>query len=128
MGGTFRRSVSAAALVTLGILGTSTAPSSAHAQDNGASVELMKQGEELFVTNCRQCHGMKGTAGTPLANNAKLADAQYIAQTIVAGRGYMTAFGDFLDDAQVAAISTFVRNSWGNAHGAVTPEDVAKVR
>ena len=40
----------------------------------------------------------------------------------------MTAFGEHLDDAQIAAIATFVRNSWGNDYGPVTPDEVAAAR
>jgi len=33
-----------------------------------------------------------------------------------------------LDDEAIANVLTFVRNSWGHAAGAVTPETVARVR
>lgn len=40
----------------------------------------------------------------------------------------MTAFRGILNDEEVAAVLTFVRNSWGNQAPAVSPEKVAKVR
>ena len=40
----------------------------------------------------------------------------------------MPAFDWKLDDAQIAAIATYVRNSEGNAASAVSAEDVAEVR
>jgi mono/diheme cytochrome c family protein/glucose/arabinose dehydrogenase len=40
----------------------------------------------------------------------------------------MTAFGPLLDDREVAAVLTYVRNSFGNRAHAVTPEKVAEVR
>ena len=40
----------------------------------------------------------------------------------------MTAFKALLDDKELAAVLTFVRNSWGNKGSVVKPETVKKVR
>ena len=40
----------------------------------------------------------------------------------------MPSFGWKLNDAQVAAVATYVRNSWGNAAPAVSAADVANLR
>jgi putative heme-binding domain-containing protein len=40
----------------------------------------------------------------------------------------MTAFGSLLDDKELAAVLTFVRNSWGNKAPVVSAETVKKVR
>jgi mono/diheme cytochrome c family protein/lysophospholipase L1-like esterase/glucose/arabinose dehydrogenase len=40
----------------------------------------------------------------------------------------MTAFGSLLDDAELAAVLTYVRNSWGNQAPPVRPETVEKTR
>jgi mono/diheme cytochrome c family protein len=40
----------------------------------------------------------------------------------------MEAFGDKLGDDEVAAIATYVRNSWGHTGAAVTEESVARQR
>jgi len=40
----------------------------------------------------------------------------------------MTAIGNFFTDAEVAAVLTYVRNSWGNDAGAITPEHVQRIR
>ncbi|WP_304613778.1 c-type cytochrome [Paracoccus sp. (in: a-proteobacteria)] len=96
--------------------------------DGPVSAEIMTVGEGLFRANCRQCHGSKGTAGVPLKENEKLADAYYLTGTILTGPGYMTGFAEHLDDTRIAAIASFVRNSWGNDYGAVTPQDVADLR
>ena len=40
----------------------------------------------------------------------------------------MPAYGDVLDDAQVAALSNFMRGSWGNRAGAVTSKAVLAQR
>ncbi len=40
----------------------------------------------------------------------------------------MTAFKNLLNDEEMAAVLTFVRNTWGNAASTISPEKVAKVR
>jgi mono/diheme cytochrome c family protein len=40
----------------------------------------------------------------------------------------MPAFDEALSDEQIAKISTFILNSWGNSYGLVTPEDIQAVR
>ncbi len=40
----------------------------------------------------------------------------------------MEEFQYLLDDDEVAAVATYIRNSWGNRAGAVTPDQVAGQR
>ena len=40
----------------------------------------------------------------------------------------MTAFRNLLTDEEVAAVLTFVRNTWGNSGSTISPESVARVR
>jgi mono/diheme cytochrome c family protein len=40
----------------------------------------------------------------------------------------MGEFQYLLDDEEIAAVASFVRHSWGNPGGVVTPEQVAKQR
>lgn len=40
----------------------------------------------------------------------------------------MQGYGEHMDDAEVAALATFLRKAWGNATGPVVAADVAKVR
>ena len=40
----------------------------------------------------------------------------------------MTPFGRMLSDEEVAAVLTFVRNSFGNEASAISPEKVKEVR
>jgi mono/diheme cytochrome c family protein len=44
------------------------------------------------------------------------------------GQVPMTPFGGMLNDAEVAAVLTYVRNSFGNAAAPIQPEEVQKVR
>ena len=40
----------------------------------------------------------------------------------------MTAFGAMLTDEEIAAVVTYVRNSFGNKASVITPEKVKQVR
>jgi mono/diheme cytochrome c family protein len=52
-----------------------------------------------------------------------------IAQILVGMEEHgMPPFRDALNDRQIAAISTYVRNTWGNTFGIVTPAEVAAQR
>ena len=42
--------------------------------------------------------------------------------------GEMPAYAKQLSDQQVADVTNYIRNSWGNAAPEVTPEQVAKAR
>lgn len=86
-------------------------------------------GKKLFLKNCRTCHGSKGTAGLPLNGNPKVAAGpDYLVWAIITGPGYMPEFGPALSDDEIAAIATYIENTWGNSYGLVAPEDVAAVR
>jgi mono/diheme cytochrome c family protein len=85
----------------------------------------IEAGQKLYMKNCRTCHGTKGTAGVPLAKNAKVqADYGYLVWAILTGPGYMPEFGPALSDDQISKIATYILNSWGNDYGIVTPQDV----
>jgi len=40
----------------------------------------------------------------------------------------MPSFSGLMDDQQIAGVITYVRQAWDNDAGAVSPEEVAKVR
>ena len=87
----------------------------------------------LFMDNCSACHqatgkGIKGAfpalAGSPFVQG----DGAIVATTVLNGRAGMPAFKDDLSDAELSAILTYVRTSWGNKGKPVTAADVAKAR
>ncbi|HEV7277414.1 MAG TPA: glucose/sorbosone family PQQ-dependent dehydrogenase [Devosiaceae bacterium] len=96
-----------------------------------ASMEqLFDNGQTLYGINCSACHGAagQGAQGPALAGNEALDDTEYLARTIVHGFGYMPPFGDQLNDLQIAAVATYIRNNWGNDFGPVQPGEVAAQR
>ncbi len=105
----------------------------------------MISGRAIYVDNCAACHGLDGS-GQPglfpaLRGNSVLQAAEAnnpihlilhggnSASTSLAPTGpAMPAFGWKLDDQQVAALTTFIRNSWGNAAKMVDADAVHKIR
>jgi mono/diheme cytochrome c family protein len=88
-------------------------------------------GEQIFMqNNCFVCHGQQGFGGIGPAfrNDPFLLLTEYVACQILLGRGVMPPFGGKLDDNQIAAVASYVRNSWGNHFGVVRPDEVAQVR
>ena len=88
------------------------------------------QGREVFANVCAECHGAEGQGGSGprLVGRASLADARDIARKLIRGFGYMPAFGGQLSNEEIAAVLTYVRTTWGNEFGAVTPEEVRSAR
>jgi mono/diheme cytochrome c family protein len=110
-----------------------------------ASDPRMQVGEAIFVDTCSACHTRTG-AGIEhmfprLAGNAivRQADPTTLVRIVLTGaRGAgtdarptspaMPSFGYRLDDSQVAAVVTYIRNSFGNAAPAVDAELVRTLR
>jgi len=105
----------------------------------------MASGEKSYKGACISCHEADGMGAPriypPLPGNANLqssdpASALRIildgAQTITTPRapnkGSMPAYAGKMSDQEIADVTTYIRNAWGNAAPAVTAEQVAKAR
>ena len=106
---------------------------------------VMRQGQAIFVDSCSACHRMDGGGVPgwfpPLKADANLQQGQStttlrfilagVRSTPTSARPTplsMPAYAWKLSDGQVAAVATFVRNSWGNAAPSVSAHEVSKVR
>lgn len=97
-------------------------------------------GAQLYMTHCAACHQKAGTglagAFPPLAGSSIVNDKDHKLMIQIILQGYdarseyavMAPFADQLSDAEIAAIATHERSSWGNDAPAVTTEDVKKIR
>ena len=100
------------------------------------------KGATIFAANCSGCHAANGTGGVgpPLAGNPYVTgDPKHLVHTLLYGLGIkisvdgksysggMPAWKSQLSDADIAAVATFLRASWGNKASAVTEAEVAKV-
>jgi len=114
-------------------------------QPVAADSAQMKMGENVYAANCTACHnydgkGIPNLAASLAGNSGLLADdaSSIITTVLQGGRGAVTAgnptsgampsFAWKLSDEQVAAVSTYLRNSWGNAATPVKADEVAGKR
>jgi mono/diheme cytochrome c family protein len=90
-------------------------------------------GATLFAQNCSACHQLTGLgihgafpalAGDPFV----LGDAKKPAYVLLHGRGGMPNFSEDLSDADIAAVLSYVRSSWGNHAPPLDAALVASVR
>ncbi len=111
--------------------------------DPGNSV--MKAGRQIYADECAACHNQNGK-GTPglspaLAGAAIVQQADPVSLLHVVLRGAlsaattkaptgagMPAFAWVLNDDQIAAVVTYIRNSWGNTAPTIGAADVGKTR
>ncbi|HTU71550.1 MAG TPA: cytochrome c [Candidatus Baltobacteraceae bacterium] len=110
------------------------AGSSAAVAQAQASPAPPPSGASLYAQNCQACHRSNGV-GTPpmfpsLVNDAMVTPDDPTALIIVVkkGIGEMPAYADRLSDAQIAAILTYVRGSWGNHAAPVTADQVSAIK
>lgn len=110
-----------------------------------ATASLLDRGGKLYEKHCAQCHGDKGEgvadAYPPLARNraVNLPVTANLVQTVLNGgfppatRGNprpfgMPPFATQMSDADVAAVLSYLRSSWGNRAAPVNEFDVAQQR
>lgn len=98
--------------------------------------DLIARGEQVYAAACVACHQASG-AGVPPAFPALDGSAMVVAEhgplvdIVLNGKAgtAMAAFGGQLSDVEVAAVLTYLRNSWGNSAGdMVAPEEIAAAR
>jgi len=110
----------------------------------------LEAGAGLYETHCADCHGKNGegarsatgaTMVPPLAGNrtVTMEPPANLIRVIVHG-GFLPAtrgnprpfgmppYGLVLTDAEIAALASFMRTSWGHAAGEVRPQEVARFR
>jgi mono/diheme cytochrome c family protein len=101
-------------------------------------------GKDLYEKYCLSCHQADGNGVRgmfpPLAGNKTITgEADTLIRIVLHGlEGPIEVNGatynqvmpaqDYLKDAEIAAILTYIRSSWGNNSAAVATEDVAKER
>jgi mono/diheme cytochrome c family protein len=107
--------------------------------------KVMAAGQAIYVDECAACHAIDGKAEPryfpplPGAVVTQSTDPTTVIRFILAGTKTvatdarptplsMPSYGWKLNDAQVAAVATYVRNSWGNAAPAVSASDVGRLR
>jgi len=115
-------------------------------QPLSGAAQAAAQGKKVYEAVCGICHGVDG-AGKP-GQAPPLAGSEWVTAKgmsrlthiplqglngpiKVAGKDWtlnMAAMGAALPDSDLAAVLTYIRNSWGNKAGEVSADDVKKVR
>ena len=107
--------------------------------------EQVQEGAVIYKDRCEKCHSASGRggmfSGPPVAGSAVVQtdDPASLINLLVYGPGKsaavsfgawetMPAYGNLLDDDQIAALSNFLRGSWGNRAPPVTKSEVAQQR
>jgi mono/diheme cytochrome c family protein len=110
-----------------------------------ANIPAMVAGRAIYADNCAACHTLAATGVPGMAPafvhspSVQAQNPENMVRTILAGghvaatktnptAAAMPAFDWKLSDAQVAAVTTYLRNSFGNQAPAVTADDVATKR
>lgn len=114
-------------------------------QPMSAQDPLMQQGEAIYIDQCAACHTMGGDgivglfprlSGAPLVQQAQatslirvvLNGSRAVATDGAPTGPGMPSFAWKLSDDEVAAVVTFIRNSWGNAAPPVSGGNVSGLR
>ena len=109
------------------------------------SEDQTKAGQPIYKERCAKCHQDSGRGGMfnspPLVGSAIVqhADPASLINIIIYGANApkevstgqwetMKPLGEVMTDAEIAAVSNYIRSSWGNAGRAVQAADVAKQR
>ena len=95
--------------------------------------ELKSLGEKVYAANCAGCHQAKGEGMAPVfpaLDGSKVVNGPKQATVNIVMNGKagtsMPAFGKQLSDTDLAAVVTFIRNSWGNHAGDVSQPNEIK--
>ncbi len=120
-------------------------PASPDSTPAAAEAGSMKRGAEIYSDACASCHMADGKGQPrffpPLPGNAvaQQSDPTGVLHIILAGDRTaatderpsplaMPSFGWKLTDKEIADVSTFIRNSWGNRASSIAESQVTKLR
>src|ERR1039457_5930912 len=114
-------------------------------QPQSGAASMLAHGKTVYETYCGLCHGIDGL-GKP-AQAPPLAGSEWVAKDVaslaripltglngliqVKGRDWnlsMAPMGATLSDADLAAVLTYIRESWGNKNGAVSADQIKAAR
>jgi cytochrome c oxidase subunit 2 len=93
--------------------------------------ELRARGAQVYASNCGVCHQANGK-GVPnafpaLDGSKVVADKAAVVNILLNGKNAMPAWRT-LSDVELAAVTTYVRNSWGNKAQLVQPSEFGAAR
>ncbi|MEN3931297.1 cytochrome c [Microvirga sp. W0021] len=110
-----------------------------------ATDSVMKAGQAIYIDNCSACHASNGAGAYPIFPSLKgnaivqskstatlrhvvLNGAKSAVTDTAPTAPAMPAYNWKLNDDQIAAVLTYIRNSWGNAAAPVSASEVKDTR
>lgn len=99
-------------------------------QSNSATLADAPDGAAIYTAKCASCHKADGKGGgsfPALAGNkdTNAKDPTAVIAIMLHGKGLMPKYQGKLSNAEIAAVLTYIRSSWGNNAPAVAEADVA---
>lgn len=129
--------IAAAVVLPIAAPGLGGAQEAAPTTEPADPAGLIARGEEIYATVCLACHQAGGVGVTDVAVGGypalagdpfvTIADPRPVVQTILTGRAGMPAFRGYSDE-EIAGVTSYIRQAWGNQAAAVDPVLVAEVR
>ncbi|QQR40013.1 c-type cytochrome [Devosia rhizoryzae] len=120
--------LSAAILACALVGGTAYAQDATYQNDDASLQALIEMGGPVYNDNCAACHGANGEggAGPSLIGSAVVKSRSALSFQILYGATDhgMPPFAPVLTDEEIAAVATYVRNSWTNEAGILLPRSV----
>ncbi|GAB2572966.1 c-type cytochrome [Dyella jejuensis] len=106
---------------------------------------VMRDGAGIYEDECTGCHMEDGNGESSVFpalrgnNSVTTSEPDTVIATVLQGAKLpatkssptalaMPAFAEKLDDAQIAALVTYIRNAWGNRASAISTSDVSSLR
>lgn len=100
-----------------------------------SELTTLDTGERLYQRHCAGCHLRDGRGQSALrapalrANPLVIDDSAAFVRTVLFGRKVMPAFRNTLNDTELAALASYLRNAWGNHSGdIIAPQTVTRLR
>jgi mono/diheme cytochrome c family protein len=117
----------------------------AASEPKAAVGDVPVRGEKLYAQHCASCHGDQGQGVTTLypalaGNRAVTLHSHNNVVQVIRQGGFMPTttgnprpfgmppYGQLLDNDDIAAVATFIRQSWGNSAPSVSALDVLRFR
>jgi mono/diheme cytochrome c family protein len=99
--------------------------------------KLFAGGQEIYKNHCEGCHGAEGReqpgaapniAGAPSVIGAPGVPIRVLLHGKEGPVGLMPAHGELLNDAEIAAVLTYIRRAWGQTAAPISAAAVQQVR
>jgi len=96
----------------------------------GSREDQLTYGKEVYTQECSRCHMVDGSGVEGVYPNldrnpiVRLDSPEPTIDVVLRGREGMPAFGGQIPEQEIAAVITYIRQSWSNHASAVSPAQV----